>query len=143
MQTTEVKSIKRINVVAVILVKKKSFLISKRPGNKIYSGFWEFPGGKVETNESLKSALKREIHEELDISIYEKDMEIFESYAVNRRNIMLNLNFFLCQTWLGNISANEGQQIKWIRKNQIKNFKFLTSNQRVLEKLKCSVIPHN
>ena len=78
MQITEVKSIKRINVVAVILVKKKSFLISKRPRNKIYSGFWEFPGGKVETNESLKSALKREINEELDISIYEKDMAIFE-----------------------------------------------------------------
>ena len=47
MQTTEVKSINIINVVAVILVKNKSFLISKRPGNKIYSGFWEFPGGKV------------------------------------------------------------------------------------------------
>ena len=143
MQTTEVKSIKRINVVAVILVKKKSFLISKRPGSKIYSGFWEFPGGKVEINESLKSALKREINEELDISIYEKDMVIFESYTVNRRNIMLNLNFFFCQTWLGNISANEGQQLKWIRKNEIKNYKFLISNQRVLEKLKCSVIPHN
>ena len=143
MQTTEVKSIKTINVVAVILVKKKSFLISKRPGNRIYSGFWEFPGGKVETNESLKSALKREINEELNISICKKDMAIFESYSVNRRNIILNLNFFFCQTWLGNISANEGQQIKWISKNEIKNFKFLTSNQRVLKKLKCSVIPHN
>ncbi len=143
MQTTEVKSIKIINVVAVILVKKKSFLISKRPGNKIYSGFWEFPGGKVETNESLKSALKREINEELDISLCEKDMAIFESYTVNRRNIILNLNFFFCQTWLGNIYANEGQQIKWIRKDEIKNFKFLTSNQRVLKKLKFSVIPHN
>ena len=63
MQITEVKSVKRINVVAVILVKKKSFLISKRPGNRIYSGCWEFPGGKVETNESLKSALKREIND--------------------------------------------------------------------------------
>ena len=94
MQTTEVKSINIINVVAVILVKNKSFLISKRPGNKIYSGFWEFPGGKVETNESLKSALKREINEELDISLCEKDMAIFESYTVNRRNIILNLNFF-------------------------------------------------
>ena len=94
MQTTEVKSINIINVVAVILVKNKSFLISKRPGNKIYSGFWEFPGGKVETNESLKSALKREINEELDISLCEKDMAIFESYTVNRGNIILNLNFF-------------------------------------------------
>ena len=143
MQTTEVKSINIINVVAVILVKNKSFLISKRPGNKIYSGFWEFPGGKVETNESLKSALKREINEELDISLCEKDMAIFESYTVNRRNIILNLNFFFCQTWLGNIYANEGQQIKWIKKDEIKNFKFLTSNQRVLKKLKFSVIPHN
>ena len=143
MQTTEVKSINIINVVAVILVKNKSFLISKRPGNKIYSGFWEFPGGKVETNESLKSALKREINEELDISLCEKDMAIFESYTVNRGNIILNLNFFFCQTWLGNIYANEGQQIKWIKKDEIKNFKFLTSNQRVLKKLKFSVIPHN
>ena len=49
MQTTEVKGIKKINVVAVILIKKKSFLISKRPYGKIYSGFWEFPGGKVES----------------------------------------------------------------------------------------------
>ena len=142
MQTTEVKSIKTIKVVAVILIKKKSFLISKRPINKMYSGFWEFPGGKVETNESFKSALKREINEELNISIRERDMVNFESYTVNRKNIMLNLNFFFCQSWLGNVFANEGQEIKWIRKDQIKNFKFLISNQRVLEKLLSFVIPH-
>ncbi len=143
MQTTEVKGIKKINVVAVILIKKKSFLISKRPYGKIYSGFWEFPGGKVEANETFKSALKREINEELNISIYEKDMVIFESYTFNRGKIALNLHFFFCQAWLGNIFANEGQQIKWIKKNEIKNFNFLTSNQRVLRKLEYFVIPHN
>ena len=49
---------------------------------------------KWRANESLKSALKREINEELNISIYEKDMAIFESYTFNRGKIALNLHFF-------------------------------------------------
>ena len=127
MQITEVKSIKRINVVAVILVKKKSFLISKRPGNKIYSGFWEFPGGKVETNESLKSALKREINEELGIRL-----DFSKIYYLNHYRILelkINLHFFLCLRWFGKIKNKEKQTLKWILPNELNNCNLLKSNE--------------
>ena len=81
MQITEANKInKTIKVVAIILFKKKSCLIANRPKSKIYSGFWEFPGGKVESGESLKGALKRETLEELDIHLNIQDMCLFDNY---------------------------------------------------------------
>ena len=56
-------------VAAVILRPDGQFLLARRPGGKIYSGYWEFPGGKVESNESLLHALERELWEELGIQV--------------------------------------------------------------------------
>ena len=56
-------------VAAVILRPDGQFLLTQRPDGKIYSGYWEFPGGKVEPNESLLHALERELWEELGIHV--------------------------------------------------------------------------
>ena len=144
MQTTEANKInKTIKVVAIILFKKRSYLIANRPKRKIYSGFWEFPGGKVESGESLKDALKREALEELDIHLKTENMVLFDNYFIKRDELLLDLNFFFCESWSGKISANEGQEIRWIKPREIKNFRFLNSNIRVIKKLENFFIPHD
>ncbi|HYH40901.1 MAG TPA: NUDIX domain-containing protein, partial [Burkholderiales bacterium] len=60
----------RIEVVAAVLQRPDgSFLLAQRPGKKVYAGYWEFPGGKVERGESALTALSRELHEELGIDV--------------------------------------------------------------------------
>src|SRR4029079_5650095 len=60
----------RIEVVAaVILNDRGEFLLAQRPAGKVYAGYWEFPGGKIEPGEAAESALARELHEELDIDV--------------------------------------------------------------------------
>ena len=144
MQITEANKInKTVKVVAIILRKKQSCLIANRPKSKIYSSFWEFPGGKVESGESLKGALKRETLEELDIHIKIQDLFLFDNYFIKRGKLLLDLNFFFLGDWFGKISANEGQEIRWIKPQEIKNFKFLNSNIRVLKKLENFFVPHD
>ena len=54
---------------AVILRPDGRFLLAQRPAGKVYAGYWEFPGGKVERGEQLTQTLARELHEELGIEV--------------------------------------------------------------------------
>ena len=58
-----------VEVAAAILLRDGEFLLAQRPRGKVYAGYWEFPGGKVESGETLRQALQRELHEELGIVI--------------------------------------------------------------------------
>ena len=61
---------RRIEVVAAVLQRPDgAFLLAQRPANKVYAGYWEFPGGKIEPDEPAASALARELHEELGIDV--------------------------------------------------------------------------
>jgi 8-oxo-dGTP diphosphatase len=55
--------------VGVLIDAQGSFLLTSRPEGKVYAGYWEFPGGKLEAGESVEQALRRELHEELGIEI--------------------------------------------------------------------------
>src|SRR3972149_10911698 len=58
----------RIEVVAAVICNERDeFLLAQRPAGKVYAGYWEFPGGKVEDGETAAAALRRELHEELGI----------------------------------------------------------------------------
>ena len=84
---------KIIRVVAGILCKNEEFLIASRNKNKILNDCWEFPGGKVEKNENIFLALKRELKEELSFEIKMPSI-LFDNYFYDYPTISLEI--FLC-----------------------------------------------
>ena len=95
-------------------------LLTKRPKNKSMAGLWEFPGGKVEKNETPETALVRELAEELDIDITESCLapltfasHIYPKNQHGQKSFHLLMPLFVCRVWKGMVSAKEGQELKW------------------------------
>ena len=115
-------TMKATDVVAAIIKKENLYLVAQRNRDKHMGLKWEFPGGKVEANETLQEALTREIHEELniDINIYEKLAE--ERYKDSEINIVLH--YFLCSIKDGTINLNEHEAIVWVDKTDFDKYDF-------------------
>ncbi len=126
---------KVIDIVIGILFKNKRVLIASRPPLKIFGGYYEFPGGKVEKGEFTLEALYRELNEELKIKIELNKVIFFTNYQIKREK-KLNLNFFICNSWKGKVYPNEKQNLHWVEINDLSNFKILKSNYKVLKMLK-------
>ena len=124
MQIIEAK--KYINVVACVLKKNDKILVASRPETKNFSGFFEFPGGKVEKDECLIEALDREIDEELGIRLDFNKIYYLNHYRILEHKI--SLHFFLCLKWFGKIKNKEKQTLKWMLPNELDNCNLLKSN---------------
>jgi 8-oxo-dGTP diphosphatase len=110
-------------VVAVALVDDDNrILIAQRPEGKSMAGLWEFPGGKVETDERPENALIRELKEELDIDVTEACLApfTFASHAYEKFHLLMPL--YVCRRWSGTPKPAEGQTLKWVRANQLKDY---------------------
>ena len=125
--TLTIEAKKYINVVACVLKKNGKILIASRPETKNFSGFFEFPGGKVEKDECLLEALDREIYEELGIRLDFSKIYYLNNYKILKHNI--NLHFFLCLSWFGKIKNKEKQTLKWIVPKELNNYNLLKSNE--------------
>ena len=108
-------------------------LLSKRPENKHLGGFWEFPGGKVETGEIPKIALIREIKEELNIEINIKNKLGEENYQDDKINV--KLHYFICSHAKGKIILNEHENSAWVTKNDFKNYNFAEGDSDIINLL--------
>jgi 8-oxo-dGTP diphosphatase len=97
--------------VGVLIDAQGQFLLTSRPAGKVYAGYWEFPGGKVETGESIEAALRRELQEELGITIGAVTpwkIEVFD-YP----HALVKLHFCKVFAWTGELQMREGQQMAW------------------------------
>ena len=117
------------DVVAAIIKKGNLYLVTQRNKDKYMGLKWEFPGGKVEANETLQEALIREIHEELNINInvYEKIAE--EKYKDSEINIVLH--YFLCSIKDGDISLNEHEAMEWVDKTDFDKYDFVVGDGNI------------
>ncbi len=88
-------------------------LLACRPIGKIYAGYWEFPGGKLEVGESSFSALARELHEEIAIEVLPKCMIKLGTIEHDYPHGLVNLDIILVTSWQGEIYPKEGQQLIW------------------------------
>jgi 8-oxo-dGTP diphosphatase len=94
-------------------------LIAKRPPGRPLAGLWEFPGGKVEDGETPEHALIRELAEELGIDIAAGDLAplTFASHAYPEFHLLMPL--YLCRSWRGTEAAHEGQELQWVRPEEL------------------------
>ena len=122
-------SMKSEDVVAAIIKKGNLYLVTQRNKDKYMGLKWEFPGGKVEANETLQEALTREIYEELNINInvYEKIAE--EKYKDSEINIVLH--YFLCSIKDGVISLNEHEAMEWVDKTDFDKYDFVVGDGNI------------
>lgn len=97
--------------VGVLLQGDGSFLLTSRPAGKVYEGYWEFPGGKLEAGESVVQALRRELQEELGIVIDAADPWKVE--LVDYPHALVRLNFCKVHAWQGALQMREGQSFAW------------------------------
>lgn len=97
--------------VGVLIDPAGNFLITSRPAGKIYAGHWEFPGGKVEAGESIEAALRRELHEELGITI--GAAEAWKTILHDYPHALVRLHFCKVRTWAGAFEMREQQQMAW------------------------------
>jgi 8-oxo-dGTP diphosphatase len=97
-------------------------LIAKRPAGRPLAGLWEFPGGKVEDGETPEHALVRELAEELGIDIAATDLAplTFASHAYPDFHLLMPL--YLCRRWRGTAAAHEGQELQWVRPDELAEY---------------------
>jgi len=96
-------------------------LIAQRPEGKAMAGLWEFPGGKVEAGERPEESLIRELKEELGIVVNEECLAplTFASHRYPGFDLLMPL--YVCRRWEGIVAAREGQKLKWVRPNDLRN----------------------
>tara|TARA_Y100000741_G_scaffold354318_1_gene328515 strand:+ start:140 stop:529 length:390 start_codon:yes stop_codon:yes gene_type:complete len=126
-------TMKSTNVVAAIIKKEKQYLIAQRNKNKHMGLKWEFPGGKVNENENFEDALKREIQEELNITINIHNKIAQETYKDEKIDIILH--YYLCSQKNGTIKINEHENLIWVEKKDFEKYDFADGDKSILSTL--------
>ena len=105
---------KLVDVAVGILIRTDGdFLLTSRPPGKVYEGYWEFPGGKIEHGETVEQALRRELQEEIGITI--GPVQAWKVEIVDYPHALVRLNFCKVFDWSGELQMHEGQTFSWQR----------------------------
>ena len=110
-------------VSAVALIDRDGrILLAQRPEGKSMAGLWEFPGGKIEPDETPEAALVRELSEELDIETWDSCLAplTFASHSYDDFHLLMPL--FACRKWDGIVKPKEGQNLKWVEAKALKDY---------------------
>lgn len=123
-----------LKVVAALIMKDGKILIAKRStGNKDVIGKWEFPGGKVEENETEEQAIEREIKEEFDILVR---AEKFITNVISKdKKSEIDLKLYLCKYIDGKIKLNDHSEYKWVDKDDILDFDLADLDVELVRKM--------
>ena len=97
--------------VGVLIDGRGRFLLTSRPAGKVYEGWWEFPGGKLERGESVVAALARELHEELGIDVV--DARPWHVTRMDYAHARVRLHFCKVLAWRGELQMRERQAMAW------------------------------
>ena len=136
MQITEAdkmasSAIQLISVVALIDSDGR-VLLAERPEGKIFAGYWEFPGGKIETGETPEAALVRELDEELGVDTKDSCLAPlgFVSHPYDTHHMVLLL--YVCRKWSGRPQPKEGGQLKWVAPARLRDFEMPPANKELI-----------
>ncbi|USD64860.1 8-oxo-dGTP diphosphatase MutT [Vibrio sp. SCSIO 43136] len=125
----------RIHISAAVILDsaKQNVFIAKRPAKKHKAGFWEFPGGGVESGETAEQASIRELHEEVGIEVQEITSLISLNHDYPDKS--LAFDFFVVTQFAGEPHGKEGQEAKWIALDELEEYEFPEANAPVIKEL--------
>lgn len=121
---------KTIEVVAAIILRDGQVFATQR-GYGEFQGWWEFPGGKIESGESPKEALKREIREELDAEI--EVGELLQTVEWDYPNFHLTMHCFICRLLSESLHLNEHEAATWLSSETLRSVKWLPADEILLD----------
>ena len=121
-----------ITVVAAVIEQEDRFLVTRRPTGVHLAGLWEFPGGKIDLDESHHAALKREIREELDADVEVGELTFATTHAYPDRTVALY--FYRC-TLLGSARPLLGQEMRWVSRPELPLLDFPPADAQLIERL--------
>ena len=125
----------RVEVAAAVITGLDGrFLLGQRPAGKVYAGYWEFPGGKIEPGEAPLAALKRELHEELGIEVERAYPWLTRDY--DYAHAAVRLRFFRVVRWSGTLHGRENQRFAWQLPDAISVDPLLPANAPILRALR-------
>jgi 8-oxo-dGTP diphosphatase len=124
---------KEVEVVAAVIYKDDLFYIVQRPFKGEVGGKWEFPGGKIELNESKEQALIREINEEIKIKV--KIQRFIKSTSFEYKTFKIKLHFFLCSILEGEPSITEHINQAWVTRKNLINFDLAEADIEVINSI--------
>ena len=119
--------------IAIVKNRQNNFLISHRSDESHQGGKWEFPGGKVENQETPEAAMSRELFEEVGLTATQ--YHLFEKLFFDYGDKQLNLYFYLIEDFIGQACGKEGQPLQWVSKQQLANYEFPDANLSIIAKL--------
>ncbi len=125
---------RRLSVVAGILQNgQREVLIAERLGDGPFHGMWEFPGGKIDECENAPTALKRELAEELGITVLESRFFMRLEHDYPDRHV--GIDFYFVDRWSKEPRGVEGQALRWVRVEDLPSAKLLPADVPVIEAL--------
>ena len=124
---------KVVRVVAAIIVHDNKIFATQR-GYGEFSGGWEFPGGKIEENETPEEAIKREILEELDSEI--EVVDLFDTVEYDYPNFHLSMDCFICKIKSGDLVLKEHINAKWLTKENLHSVDWLPADEGLIGKIR-------
>jgi 8-oxo-dGTP diphosphatase len=137
MAATGAEPLPVVLVVAVALVDADGrVLLAQRPAGKSMAGMWEFPGGKVQPDETPEAALIRELKEELDIDVTEACLAplTFASHRYERFHLLMPL--YVCRRWNGIVTPREGQALTWVRAAKLDRYEMPPADKPLIAVLR-------
>ena len=123
---------KTIKVVAAIIIENGNVFATQRGYGEFKDG-WEFPGGKVEANETPEDALVREIKEELDTEI--EVLELLDTVEYDYPKFHLSMECFICKMKSGDLILKEHEAAKWLTKETLDSVDWLPADEGVIGKI--------
>ena len=125
---------KRVHVaVGVIFNSQGQILIARRHDDAHQGGLWEFPGGKVESDESVCDALARELHEELGINIQTSSCKPLIEIRHDYSDKVVLLDVWTVSEFDGEASGKEGQPLRWVDRSQLSGYDFPAANIAIID----------
>lgn len=120
--------------VAVITDDQGNILIDRRKQEGLLGGLWEFPGGKIEPDETVEACVSREIKEELDIEIEVGSHLITIEHTYTHFKVTLNV--FNCKYLSGDPKPLESDEVKWVTLDEIDQYPFPKANSQIIDAIK-------